>query len=69
MIQLSSVNAILVLLDSKVGSLAHLFIVELVADHFILLYCVTVVLELTLLLARRPESSLNHLVPHFIGNC
>jgi len=68
-IQLASVDAILVLLDSKVGALAHLFIVKLVADHFILLNCVTVVLKLTLLLARRPESSLNHLVPHFIGNC
>lgn len=51
MVQLSSVDAVFILLDTKVGASADLIVIELIADHFILLHCVAVVFKLALVLA------------------
>ena len=59
-IQLSSIYAVFVLLDSKGFILAHFFIIELSADHFITLNCITFILKFAIGLAGRSESLVDH---------
>ena len=58
LIQLASVDAVFVLLDTKIVTLAYFIVIEFIADHFILLHSVTVVLKLSIVFARRSESLL-----------
>ncbi len=50
-IELASIDAVFVLLDAEIAIFAHLFVVKLIADHLILLNCVTFILKLALMLA------------------
>ena len=49
--QLTSIDTVFVLLDAEIGTLANLFIIKFVTDHLIIFERVTIILEVTVLLA------------------
>ena len=61
-IQLSSIDAIFVLLNAEFLISSDLFIIKLIGDHLVALNRVTLVFELSVLFARRSKSLLEHLL-------
>ena len=61
-IQLSSIDAIFVLLNAEFRISSDFFIVKLIGDHLVALNRVTLVFELSVLFARRSKSLLEHLL-------
>ena len=61
-IQLSSIDAIFVLLNAEFRISSDLFIIKLIGDHLVALNRVTLVFELSVLFARRSKSLLEHLL-------
>ena len=66
--ELAAVDAILVLLDAESVVFAQLLVVKLIADHFIVLNGIALVLELAVLLARGSEALLQELFQDLLGH-
>lgn len=63
-VELAAVDAVAVLLYAKVVLFAHVFVVELVAYHSVMLNCITLILELAVCFAGWPEALLDELIPN-----
>ena len=63
-VELAAVDAVTILLDAKVALLAHVFVVELIAYHCVMLNRITLILELAVCLAGWPEALLDKLIPN-----
>ena len=61
-VELAAVDAVTVLLDAKVALLAHVFVVELIAYHCVMLNRITLILELAVGFAGWPEALLDKLI-------
>ena len=61
-VELASVDAVTVLLDAKVALLAHVFVVELIAYHCVMLNRITLILKLAVSFAGWPEALLDKLI-------
>ena len=67
-IEQAFIDAVLVLFYPKVADLAELFVIKLVTYHLIILKCVAIIDEMTILFTRRPETSLYHLLVDMLRN-
>ena len=63
-VELAAVDAVTVLLDAKVALLAHVFVVELIAYHCVVLNRITLILKLAVCFAGWPEALLDKLIPN-----
>lgn len=65
-VQLTTINTVFVLFETKVRSLAHYFVIKFIADHFVLLNCITVIFKLTISLTWWSKTLLDQLVSDFL---
>ena len=68
LIQQTLIDTIFVLFDTKIIGLSDFFIIKLITDHFIVFEGVTIILELSISLARGSKTSLHHLLMYVLGH-